>query len=214
MKDLEVKIQRHSLKLLVYLLSIIGVDLVLGAAWLATVGLYISDYSSLNLKFYLNNQFITLHGEWSQLPSPTEFTDLKWIHNIHAIVELFILQTIRPELPPEHYLSLSSNMEPTLAGLLHTYRDVFSLPLGLPLLGPTIIPFTCFTVLTMLRFSLISTPIVRNYKYKPWCTTCCKKGLLCLAPLHFFPHRLGQEEGRHIVFFYRLSSLKCYYSEG
>ena len=67
-QDLEVKIQGHTLKLPVYLLPVSGADLVLGAAWLATIGPDLSDYSTLTLKFYLGNQFITLHGERPSLP--------------------------------------------------------------------------------------------------------------------------------------------------
>ncbi|KAJ1419267.1 Chromo-like domain superfamily [Sesbania bispinosa] len=51
-QDLEVKIQEHSVKLPVYLLPVAGPDLVLGAAWLATLGPYISDYSIFTIKFY------------------------------------------------------------------------------------------------------------------------------------------------------------------
>ncbi|XP_014499211.1 uncharacterized protein LOC106760262 [Vigna radiata var. radiata] len=67
-KDLEVRIQGHSLTLLVYLLPVTGADLVLGIAWLATLGPHISDYSTLTLKFYLGNHFVTLHGEQNTLP--------------------------------------------------------------------------------------------------------------------------------------------------
>nr|KYP53804.1 hypothetical protein KK1_024378 [Cajanus cajan] len=54
-RDLEVTIQGHALKLPVYLLPVSGADLVLGAAWLATLGAHVSDYSKLILKFYLGN---------------------------------------------------------------------------------------------------------------------------------------------------------------
>jgi len=46
-----------------YLLPVTMADLVLGTAWLATVGPHISDYNKLTLKFYLDNQFKTLHSE-------------------------------------------------------------------------------------------------------------------------------------------------------
>jgi len=62
-KHLDVMVQGHSLKLPVYLLPISGADLVLGAAWLATLGPHISHYSKLTLKFYKGNQFVTLHGD-------------------------------------------------------------------------------------------------------------------------------------------------------
>jgi len=69
--ELQVTIQGHVLKLSMYLLPVSGADFVLGAAWLATLGPHIFDYSNLTLKFYLGDQFITLHGEQAKLPSPT-----------------------------------------------------------------------------------------------------------------------------------------------
>jgi len=86
-KELEVKIQGHSLKLPMYLFLITEANLVIRAAWLATVGPHFFYYSKLTLKFYLNNQFITLHGEQSKLPRPAQFTHLRKMHNTHAIDE-------------------------------------------------------------------------------------------------------------------------------
>ena len=42
--NLEILIQGYSLKLSTYLLLVTGADLVLGAAWLATLGSHIYDY--------------------------------------------------------------------------------------------------------------------------------------------------------------------------
>ncbi|KAJ1392084.1 Aspartic peptidase domain superfamily [Sesbania bispinosa] len=61
--DLEVKIQGHSIKLLVYLLPVAGAGLVLGASWLATLGPYISNYNTLTIKFYVGDHFITWYGD-------------------------------------------------------------------------------------------------------------------------------------------------------
>jgi len=44
----------------VYLLLVSGADVVLGAPWLATLGPHVSYYSALTLKFYLEDEFITL----------------------------------------------------------------------------------------------------------------------------------------------------------
>ena len=98
-QDLEVKIQGHTLKLPVYLLPISGADLVLGAAWLATIGLHLSDYSTLTLKFYLGNQFITLHGERPSLPQQAQFNHMRRMQHTHAIAELFTLQYSRLDGP-------------------------------------------------------------------------------------------------------------------
>ncbi|GJZ40012.1 hypothetical protein Tco_0586575, partial [Tanacetum coccineum] len=45
-----------------YVLPISGADIILGAAWLATLGPYIVDYSSATIKFYLDEKFSTLKG--------------------------------------------------------------------------------------------------------------------------------------------------------
>jgi len=79
-KKLEVTIQGHSLKLLVYLLPVSGADLVLGAAWLATLGAHISDYSKLVLNFCLGNQFVTLQGEQTKLPTQAQFDHMRRMH--------------------------------------------------------------------------------------------------------------------------------------
>lgn len=61
--NLQVSIQGHTITLPVYLLPLIGADLVLGAPWLATLGPHIADYRAMSIKFHLDNTFITLHGE-------------------------------------------------------------------------------------------------------------------------------------------------------
>ena len=84
-KQLKVMVQGHPLQLPVYLLPISGADLVLGATWLATLGPHVSDYSKLTLKFYKDNQFVTLHGDQPQLPSLAQFYHLRRMHNTHVI---------------------------------------------------------------------------------------------------------------------------------
>jgi len=83
--ELEVKIQGHVLKLPMYLFDVTGVDLVLGATWLATIRPHISYYSKLTLKFYLGNQFVTLQGDQPFLPMLAHFHHLRRMHHTHAI---------------------------------------------------------------------------------------------------------------------------------
>ncbi|WVZ00992.1 hypothetical protein V8G54_027061 [Vigna mungo] len=106
-KEVQVKVQGHTLKLPVYLLPISGADLILGAAWLATIGPHIADYLSLSLKFYLDKQLIILQ-------------------------ELFTLQLNQPLTLEDDSLVIPKNIAPELALLLHTYRLIFAKPKGLP----------------------------------------------------------------------------------
>lgn len=53
--DLQVQIQTHKLTFPVYLLPIVGADIILGANWLATLGPHITDYKNRTLEFFYNN---------------------------------------------------------------------------------------------------------------------------------------------------------------
>ena len=129
---LDVLIQGHALQLSAYLLLVTGADLVLGAAWLVTLSPHISDYNTLTLKFYLDKQFVTLHGEKSTTASPAQFNHLRRMYRTNAIAELFALQPEIPVYPQDDWLDIPRYMEPELAILIHTYKQVFVVPKGLP----------------------------------------------------------------------------------
>ncbi|WVZ26157.1 hypothetical protein V8G54_004701 [Vigna mungo] len=131
-KEIQVKVQGHTLTLPVYLLPVSGADLILGAAWLATIGPHIADYRSLALKFYLDNKLITLHGELPTLPKPAELHHLHRLCKTDAIAELFTLQLTQTLPLKDDGLVIPENIEPEIALLLHTYRTIFATPKGLP----------------------------------------------------------------------------------
>ena len=131
-KRLEVTIQNHVIELPVYLLPISGADLVLGASWLATVGAHISDYSTLSLKFMLDDKFVTLTGEQNKLPDQAQFHHLRRMIHTDAIAEMYSLHFQHFGPSQDHFLDLPQDMEPELALLLHTYQQVFAVPCGLP----------------------------------------------------------------------------------
>jgi len=108
-QKLEVSIQGYTLHLPVYILPIFGADLVLGVSWLATLGAHISDYNTLQSKFYLDNQFITLQGEKTQLPHPAQFNQLCRLHHTHAIEQVFTLQQLQSQPVSESSLPTPQN---------------------------------------------------------------------------------------------------------
>ena len=93
---------------------------------------HISDYNTLTLKFYLDKQFVTLHGEKSTTASPAQFNHLRRMYRTNAIAELFALQPEIPVYPQDDWLDIPRYMEPELAILIHTYKQVFVVPKGLP----------------------------------------------------------------------------------
>lgn len=58
--NLLVTIQNTVLHVDVYLLPVIGANLILGTSWLGTLGPHIADYQKLSIQFVLDNQLITL----------------------------------------------------------------------------------------------------------------------------------------------------------
>lgn len=115
-----------------YLLPITGVDLVLGAAWLATLGPHIADYSALTIKFYMGDSFVTLHGEPPRTPASAQFHHIKRLYHTHAIVEYFTLQIQPLTEPPEDMTESFLTLPPELQALLVRYKGVFAKPTGLP----------------------------------------------------------------------------------
>lgn len=91
-KNLTIKIQSHHVTFSAYLLPLVGADIVLGIAWLATLGLRVIDYSNSTMKFYLNSQFVTLHDEKDHSPTTAQFHHLKLLHATNTIVEVYTSQ--------------------------------------------------------------------------------------------------------------------------
>jgi len=127
-QDLEVKVQAHSLTLLVYLLPVAGADLVLGATWLSTLGPHISDYNALTVKFQLEDHFVTLYGEKPKLPSPAQFHHLSRMHHTSPIYEVFTLHVQHHDCPADQWFGIPTD----IAVLLRTYKVVFDIPSDFP----------------------------------------------------------------------------------
>lgn len=67
--DLSIIVQGNQIHLPVYLLPIAGAELILGAAWLATLGPHMVDYNARFIQFHYDTKFIKLQGEISSPPS-------------------------------------------------------------------------------------------------------------------------------------------------
>ena len=61
----------------------------MGASWLVILGPYIADYSLATIKFYLQNEFITLQGDKFQLFAIAQFNHHKRFSAINAIQEMY-----------------------------------------------------------------------------------------------------------------------------
>lgn len=129
---LPISLQGHMLHVLVYLLSFTGASLVLGALWLKTLGSHVDDYDALSIIFYLQNSFITFHGDKSPFLGQAQFHHILRLHNTYSIDTSFMLQfsTIARHDPTTIYLL--SDLLAILQSFLALFMDVFGEPKGLP----------------------------------------------------------------------------------
>nr|KYP39590.1 Transposon Ty3-G Gag-Pol polyprotein [Cajanus cajan] len=130
--NLQVQVQGQVLQLPVYLLSVSGADLVLGAAWLATLGPHIADYGSLTIKFYKDKKLVTLQGEKSRPAAMSQFHHLKRLNHTQGIAEVYTLQLLSSFVETDQWKDIPDNVDPEIALLLHYYRQIFAKPTGLP----------------------------------------------------------------------------------
>jgi len=133
-KRITVNIQGVEIDLPVFLLPISGADLIIGSYWLATVGPHIHDYKALNIQFYYKGKKIVLQGDKYHKISldAAQYHHIRRWCNTDAIDECYTVQgTNMVESNRQMYLNLPENMEPKLAILLHTYRQIFDILMGL-----------------------------------------------------------------------------------
>ncbi|CAJ2659203.1 unnamed protein product [Trifolium pratense] len=131
-QKLPLDIQGHKLEVPVFLLPVAGADVILGASWLATLGPHVADYSSLKLKFFLKDKFVTLSGEAMPRPIPAQFHHFKRLVNTDSIAECFTVQWLKSSESDDVFKDLPTNIEPEIAMLLYTYKSLFQPPTALP----------------------------------------------------------------------------------
>ncbi|GKA54180.1 hypothetical protein Tco_0753129 [Tanacetum coccineum] len=96
-------------------------DIILGAAWLATFGPHIADYSSATIKFYLDKKVITLTdttpNDTLQLPDMVPY-DLATV--LHGFASVFAVPTgLPPSRTQDHSIVLHEGVN---AVKIHLYR--------------------------------------------------------------------------------------------
>ncbi|CAJ2652754.1 unnamed protein product [Trifolium pratense] len=131
-QNLALNIQGTELQVPVFLLPVAGADVILGASWLATLGPHVADYASLTLKFFINGKFVTLQGEATPRPAAAQFHHFKRLHYTDAIAECFTIQWLKSHTDEDIFRDLPTNIEPEIAILLHTYKELFKTPNTLP----------------------------------------------------------------------------------
>ncbi|XP_028237019.1 uncharacterized protein LOC114416356 [Glycine soja] len=111
-----------------HVLPIVGANVVLGVQWLKTLGPILTDYGSLRMQFFHQNQLIELKGENTNDSGIITHHQLRRLCRTQTQASYFriALITDNPEPPPPHTLP------PEIQALLIRFSTLFQNPSGLP----------------------------------------------------------------------------------
>ncbi|XP_058775850.1 uncharacterized protein LOC131650137 [Vicia villosa] len=128
--NVKLTLQDKQFKLPFYLLPIEGADVVLGMAWLRTLGTIQADFSIPSITFNHNNASMTLEGDSASLPQHTTFHQFKQLVHQDSISSLHLMflqptQTQNSVPPPNLKVNLPDNTHPQISTLLHKYPTIF-----------------------------------------------------------------------------------------
>ena len=126
---LTIKAQNAKFQLPVFLLPVSGVDLILGASWLKTIGPHIADYDKLQLKFMQDGRFTTLQGDTDLTLGTTHLHYIRRMLQTNVVAEVFTLQLIETNSIQFPLLELPTDMEPELVLKLHSSKTHFQFQL-------------------------------------------------------------------------------------
>nr|KYP43838.1 Retrotransposable element Tf2 [Cajanus cajan] len=135
-QEVPIQFQTHSFEVPLFVLPIEGADVVLGLAWLQTLGPVQADFSIPTFTFSHQGKQVTIAGD-SQLPTQATFHQFcQFLHQDSiATFHLLTIQQVDP-FPSSPALDLQTQptqpTQPELTRLLQEYEQVFQLPTGLP----------------------------------------------------------------------------------
>lgn len=102
-----------------YVLPFYGSDIVLGVAWLATLGPVLTNYASRVFEFTLNGSKVSWQGKCPTDAQPIQLHSLRRMDATNAITSFFCLEVITEDKVPTVETSTD------LAAPLESYGDVF-----------------------------------------------------------------------------------------
>jgi len=137
-RNVPITLQKANFDLPFYLILIQGVDVVLGMAWLRTLGPIQADFSIPSITFQHHNEVITLIGDPKSPPTQSTYNQLCHLIHTDSIASFHLLtfqpnpQT-EPNEPPSHTKTDTDiTSHPAVNALLSSYPTVFNTPHGFP----------------------------------------------------------------------------------
>lgn len=94
-----IQLQSNSFEVDLYVMPLSGANVVLGAQWLKTLGLVLTDYEALTMKFIWDGKLITLNTESGQAAKEISLHQLRRVTTSQRATAFFHLRVIPPPNP-------------------------------------------------------------------------------------------------------------------
>ncbi|GMI84821.1 hypothetical protein HRI_002151400 [Hibiscus trionum] len=125
-RDLQLSVQGTAIKTDFYVLPLEGTEMVLGVAWMATLGPITMDFSTRQFQFRQGSQVHCWIGESPDSIQQVQLHSLRRLSSTHAMAECFYLHLQVDSAVEDEYVSQD------LSAVLEEYADVFAPPQDLP----------------------------------------------------------------------------------
>ncbi|XP_047249318.1 uncharacterized protein LOC107878788 isoform X1 [Capsicum annuum] len=127
-RDVRFSVQGTDLPMDLHVLDFHGADVVLGGAWLATLGPVLTDHSKRHMEFYLDSKKVQWVGDSPDDLQQAQLKTLRRSSATDAIASYFCLFLVHEGTVIEN----DKDISPDLGALLNSYSGVFNKPQGLP----------------------------------------------------------------------------------
>ncbi|XP_058769067.1 uncharacterized protein LOC131642924 [Vicia villosa] len=136
-QDVPIILQNQQFSLPFYLLPIEGADVVLGMAWLRTLGPINADFSVPSITFSHNNTTITLKGDPQIHPAISSFHQFCQLIHTDSIASLHLMtfEEIQPSTAPTPKSALDTlptSLPLEVRSIIEHHKEIFQAPQGLP----------------------------------------------------------------------------------
>lgn len=159
-QDLIIEMGRTSFTIPFFILPVERVDLILGLAWLRTLGPILVDFSVPQITFTVGPKSITLQGE--PLSTPISAPTLKTLLQKESVVSLHMLHFYFEPLTSPKLSSPKTQSDPNIDHLLQTYTIIFDKPPIYPHHTTKTITSQTFHLRYTSMLSLIGTHITKT----------------------------------------------------
>lgn len=128
-RDVPLHVSGHTLILSLFVLPIAGVDLVIGADWLATLGPHVADYNNSTIKIFQDGQFIVLQGSRGATIAQAQLHHLCRLNHVRAVSKCYLLEQVETVVEE---VQIDPTYPADLIALLTQFISVFGRPHTLP----------------------------------------------------------------------------------